>query len=122
MKTQHQYSTAHNGMQVFTRMVGMLAILAVVALYALANQSMMRPASQTISTVANDAAVQSIATNRIFQDEMIAAKTLDLGNSPSPFFRWPERLADMRPSTAAVANPREIVTTNRIFQDEERES
>ncbi len=104
-------------MQVFTLMVGMLAILAVGALYALANQTVMQPTSQPISSVSNDALVQSMAINRIFQDEMRATKTLDLGNTAAPF-PWPERLQDMRPSPAAVASPREVATTNRIFQDE----
>jgi hypothetical protein len=62
------------------------------------------------------------STNRIFQDEINAAKVLDLGNAALPNYTWPERLSDARPNpvvTHRVSAPYvRLAITNRIFLDE----
>jgi hypothetical protein len=123
MHTEQKHNTMNWWAWGAAMAVGLSAIL-ISGLIALRTQpaavSLPRPIAPP--HVVTAAPQQPMTRNRIFQDEINAAATLDLGDPTSLFSPWPERLSDLRPATpspiARPASPARPQTTNRIFLDE----
>jgi hypothetical protein len=120
MKTQHQYSTAHQGIQGMASIVGAVVVIGVTSLIVLISQPAPAALPAKPVTIVTPAVApgRPLTTNRFFQDEISAASALDLGGLQSPLATWPERLSDVRPATTAARMPARPATTNRIFLDE----
>jgi hypothetical protein len=120
MKAQHKYSMDKQRMQQVTMMVGLTLVALIGSLFVLMQQAqgspMIRQPSFETSVVARP------STNRIFQDEINAARVTDVGNLVLPNYSWPERLSDVRRGVV-IARRLSVphvqpASINRIFLDE----
>ena len=123
MNTQHTHNAMNWGPWGVTIVVGLSAILVAGLIAMRAQPAAVSPARPiAFPPTAAVALTYPTTRNRIFQDEINATATLDLGDPMSPFIQWPERLSDVRPTTAApitrLISPARPLTTNRIFLDE----
>jgi hypothetical protein len=122
MHTEHKHNAMNWGAWGVAMAVGLSAIVISGLIALRAQPVLMSPPRLIAPPPAAAAPPRPITSNRIFQDEITAAATLDLGDQTLPGGSWPERLSDLRPATAAPiimpTFPARPLARNRFFLDE----